>query len=257
MRDIWFDNIISGPVFEQPDHAEQIWASYVEIGVHGYFRLGRVRRFDRIYFVKSPVSNFCTDPTAHRMLRKEFEALASLDHPNIVRVLDMYDNTPLGPAILMEYVQGRTLSEFLAEKPSRFLRKKVANMLLDGMIYAHSRGIAHRDIKPENMLVTHVSNNLKIIDFGMCDFSGAAVLKRVGGNRQYSAPEILEGKPSDTRADVYSISRLLTELKPGRFWRRGINKGLAENPSQRCNDATQLQQAIRSGIRLMRCNHPK
>ena len=100
------------------------------------------------------------DAASRRLLRREYELTRGLQHPYIVPVFQYEPESPVGPAIVMEYVEGRTLRAFIAEKADANSRKKVLLELLDAVEYLHRKGLLHNDIKPENVLVTAVSNDV-------------------------------------------------------------------------------------------------
>lgn len=120
--------------------------------------------------------------------------MVQLDHPNIVRVSSKEVNEEFGPCIVMEYIDGVTLDQFLDTKPSRQARRKVVDQLVDALAYIHGKQIVHRDLKPSNILITRNGNNVKIIDFGLSDADDYAILKQTAGTLKYMAPEQINGR---------------------------------------------------------------
>lgn len=154
------------------------------------------------------------DETATRF-RREAQALARLDHPNVVRVLDFQVRPPM---LVMELVEGRSLRAILdAGRPSLDDAERWGAELFRGLAAAHAQGIVHRDVKPANVLVT-TAGRVKILDFGLARLLEATALTETGavlGTPAYLPPEALRGAPLDERADVYSAGCVLYELVTG------------------------------------------
>lgn len=245
-----FDSNISGEIIPEVETPQNMWESFVSLGIHGYYHIGRVRRFDRIYFVKAISPEWRGDQNVARMLMKEFSALAKLSHPGVIKVLDFYKESPFGPCILMDYVDGRNLKDFLHEHNSTSMRLKVAHQLLSAMAFVHNQNIVHRDLKPENILVSHGLNQVKIIDFGLADFPEAATLKKVGGNNQYSASEVVEGAYANPRQDVYSLGILLKEFKLPFYYNYVLRRATAKDKEKRYAGASTMLLAFKNTKRV-------
>ena len=149
----------------------------------------------------------------NELLTKEFELGVQMDHPNIAHTFSFETDPVAGPCIVMEYVDGCTLKEFLAQKPSAAVRRKIAKEVLSAMSYFHGKQIVHRDLKPDNILITHNGHNVKIIDFGLADSDWHGILKQPAGSDKYSAPEQKAGNvPLDSRADIYAFGVVLRQI---------------------------------------------
>lgn len=140
-------------------------------------------------------------------LKKEFNIGYQLEHPHICRTLGWESVPSIGCCILLEYVDGVTLKEFMQHgKLTRPVAVKIINELCSALQYIHSKQIVHRDLKPDNILITHNGNNVKLIDFSLSDCDDYDVLKLPAGTRYYLAPEMLQPDVSlDLRADIYSL----------------------------------------------------
>lgn len=191
---------------------------YESSSSRGFNQVVKVRRQGKWFILKGLKSVYRDQQAYIELLKKEFDLGIQLDHPNIVKILAKEMNPEIGPCIVMEYVDGVTLDEFLAAKPSVAARKKVIEQLVEVLVYIHGKQIIHRDLKPSNILVTRNGSNLKIIDFGLSDADDYAVLKQPAGTLKYMAPEQKEPAVKiDGRADLYAFGLLLKEMFPHRY----------------------------------------
>lgn len=179
-----------------------------------------------------------------RLLRREYELLADLDHQNIVRAYRWLDaRGDVGSAFEMQYVDGRTLGEFLDEKPSRERKVKVARQLIDVVAYIHGKQVTHQNIKPSNILVAWNGDRVKLIDFGLAH-DDAAQLKLPAGTEDYIAPEVLDGSTADSLSDLYSLGRVLLDMDISPRVNRLVRKCLLTDRERRILDAATLRQAF-------------
>jgi formylglycine-generating enzyme required for sulfatase activity/predicted Ser/Thr protein kinase len=162
------------------------------------------------------------DYTVRERFLQEARVMASLSHPGIVQVTD-YVETEHTLAFVMEYIEGRNLSEIIGREVGPIPAEKALQMfrqILEAAGYAHDRGIIHRDLKPSNVMVTD-DGTAKIMDFGIAKIAGGAGHTRTGtklGTLYYMSPEQLRGsKHVDHRADIYSLGMTLYEMLAGRL----------------------------------------
>ena len=171
-------------------------------------------------------------------MRLEAQALARLNHPNIVRVSD-FDRTPKGrPFFVMEYLPGRSLREEVVGRGGSLPFAEaigITQQALAGLAYAHAAGLVHRDLKLDNLFVCDLAVGaspqtprlIKILDFGVAKVlhggsdapSPLAVPTRTGmvvGTPRFFAPEQARGKKLDHRADIYSMGMVLYSMLAGR-----------------------------------------
>lgn len=182
-----------------------------------------------------------------QQLRKEFEILSGLTHPGVVGPIGLEDVDKLGACIVMEYVEGMTLTEWLASRPSKHRRRSVACQIMEAVRYVHSKNIVHRDLKPSNILVAHNGDAVKLIDFGLADTDSHTILKQSGGTRGYISPEQAEFAEPDVRNDIYSLGVILGKMKIGygRITRRCLRP-----IDKRYRNAADMLQAMKVRDRL-------
>ena len=174
---------------------------------------------DRPVALKRLAENLAAnDEFKHRFLR-EARLAARLSHPNIVAVYDVGEEGGR-PCIVMEYVEGETLSDLLRRRGRLEPAEAVALALqaCSGLETAHQAGLVHRDIKPQNLLLTPEAT-LKIADFGIARSLDGTQLTEAGtvlGTAAYLAPEQAAGEPVTAAADVYALGAVLYELLTGR-----------------------------------------
>ena len=182
------------------------------------------------------------------LLEREFEIMHRLDSIYVVQTIAMVDNQQLGRAILMEYVHGRPLDRFLAENPSLSERRRVADELLEALIFLHERQVVHGDLKPSNILITDAGNHVRLIDFGFAD-NDAYIAKNIG-----SSPSVATTVPSGNEylsvaKDIYALGKILQMLFLGRM--RGIiRRCCSVKPTQQYESVRQVRAAVQRYWRM-------
>ena len=214
--------------------------------------VAKAKRYGRWWLLKGLKKEVMDKAIYQQRLRKELEILMLLQHPNVVATYGMEDVEGLGLCIVMEYVEGMTLKEWLAEKPSRRMKLQVMREMMDAVAYIHTKGIAHRDLKPTNIIVTGNGSHVKLIDFGLADTDSHAVLKQPAGTLSYMSPEQMQTAIADGRNDIYSLGIIMQQMELG--WRYlYIIKRCTLPIDHRYQNITELQQAFyTTGRRLKR-----
>lgn len=184
--------------------------------------IARDLMLDRRVAIKLLFPEFATDPAFVERFRREAQAAANLNHPNIVGVYDWgkHNNTYY---MAMEYVEGRTLADILRKQST--LRPEVAAdvgmQVAAALASAHRNGVVHRDVKPANILIGS-NGAIKVADFGIAraiDASHDSNLTQDGavmGTATYFSPEQAQGAQPDPRSDIYSLGIVLYELVAGK-----------------------------------------
>ena len=215
------------------------------------FKLLKTTTYASLYYALKQGKRFIIKTTKDNterqeaMLKREYELSIGCDHPHIVHIYTLEPNLAIGQGIVMEYIEGRTLSEYLAEKPTLSERRRIADELLSAVGYLHKRGIIHNDLKPENILITHADNTLKLIDFGLADSDAEYALQRLGCTPRYASPELRSRNAIlDARSDIYSLGVILQEILRYRGFYT-TSRCQREEPSQRYSNIESLQRALR------------
>jgi len=168
-------------------------------------------------------AHMATDPDMLGRFQQEARAVAALRHPNIVRVVD-FDCIDDLYFMVMEYIDGLTLSEHLSDRAAGGRRLPAAEVLelfeplCSAVDYAHGQGMIHRDIKPANVLLTAQGEPV-LTDYGIAKIVGVAQHTATGtvmGSAYYMSPEQAQGIAVDGRTDIYSLGVMLFESLTGR-----------------------------------------
>jgi serine/threonine protein kinase/Tol biopolymer transport system component len=201
------------------------------LGQGGMGEVYRARdtRLGRTVAIKVLPVHLTADERARERFEREARAISSLSHPHICALYDVgrHEETDY---LVMEYLEGETLATRLVRGALPFdeaLRSAIE--IADALDRAHREGIVHRDLKPGNVMMTR--SGVKLLDFGLAQWqppplSGASALQTeagpltaegtIVGTLQYMAPEQLQGKPADSRTDIFAFGAVLYEMATGR-----------------------------------------
>ncbi len=223
--------------------------SLTPLSQSGFNALYTFEREGKRFVVKALGSDFRGNLLYESLLRKEFEIGYSLEHPNICRTYSFEEFEELGCAIVMEWLDGRTLNLYLAEKSySQEELCRITYQLCDAVAYAHKRQIIHRDLKPQNIIITHNGDNVKLLDFGLSDTDRHTTLKEPAGSRKYASPELQRGGNVDSRTDIYSLGIIIDEIFEGHKSlkiSKIVSRATAFYPTARYADADSVADAVR------------
>jgi serine/threonine protein kinase len=215
-------------------------------GGMGVVYKARQRQLDRIVAVKLLPPSVGEDPAFAERFTREAQALARLNHPNIVQVYD-FGRTDEYFYFVMEYVDGVNLRALIRDhKLDPEAALKIVPQICEALQFAHDEGIVHRDIKPENILVDK-KGRVKIADFGLAKLLGRAAddLSLTGtgqlmGTLGYMAPEQLQqAHKVDHRADIYSLGVVFYEMLTGQ-----LPIGRFEPPSKKVQVDVRLDEIV-------------
>lgn len=194
--------------------------SRLGIGGMAEVLLARDTELGRRVALKLLAPRLTADPVFVERFRREANAIASLNHPNVIVIYD-HGVAEGQPFIAMEYVPGRTLKDVIAVGAPLSSDAAVgyASQALDGLAAAHAVGIVHRDVKPQNLMVRD-DGVLKVADFGVARSADETVLTQHGsviGTADYISPEQARGASAGYASDLYSVGVVLFEMLTGRL----------------------------------------
>ena len=168
--------------------------------------------------VKMLKDSISSDTSAIKRFINESKAIKMLQHENIVEIYDVSVNEEL-KFIVMEYVEGITLKEYMRGLPAIWWREAIGytEQILQALDHAHLKGVIHRDIKPQNILLMS-DGKIKVADFGIAKLPTAETVTMADkaiGTVYYISPEQGSGRKIDSRSDIYSLGVMLYEMVTG------------------------------------------
>jgi serine/threonine-protein kinase len=180
--------------------------------------LARDQLLDRPVALKALFPEYAREPSFVERFRREAQAAANLNNPNIVAIYD-WGNESGTYFIVMEYVEGQSLRDLIRTNApiDPLLSADIGAEIAAALAAAHRAGVVHRDVKPGNVVITR-SGTVKVTDFGIARAGTSDNLTQTGsvmGTATYFSPEQAQGLPVDGRSDVYSLGVVLYEMTTG------------------------------------------
>lgn len=206
----------------------------------------QVKLYGKLHFLKRLKPALSTNPLVKAAFDKEFETGYRLEHPNLVRYISCDKQ---GDGILMEYIDGMTLTRFVATHPS-FLEdynnaRRFLQQLLNVVGYLHDHQVLHLDLKPDNILITRIGNNVKLIDLGFCYTD--TYTDTMGRTDRFAAPEQLDGsRDVDARTDIYAIGRILQTLPCATMFGDIIDRCTRHDMARRYQSVSEILELLAS-----------
>ena len=177
---------------------------------YGNSRIFTANNHGKKVIVKALKAECADDAACKASLRQEYETTSMLDNKYIRKALDFVQIEGLGDCIIYEYVDGKSLAEHvrvgtLSEKQV----KSILTEVCDGLYYLHRNGVVHCNLNPENIMVTANDCRVKLIDIGVPETKKDADRELLIKEMEFVAPEIIKGEDVDTRADIYSLGKIM------------------------------------------------
>ena len=210
-----------------------------------------VRVYGKLHFKKQLKPEYKGMPQYVEAFRKEFEVGYRLNHPALPRYVALGDEDGF-PYILEEYIDGDTLTDFLAANPYYFHSRPHADRLIDELLsafsYLHHHQVLFLDLKPDNVMITSVDRQLRLIDLGGChtdSFVGTEeTTKAFSPGRNANDAAQLHGKLWEPSFDIFLIGRLLQECRVPHIYNKVIAKCLKDDPRERYDSVDSMKKAI-------------
>ena len=160
---------ISDSGFIAPEEFSAEWQDIALLQQRRQNTIYTAKRYGKRYLLKGISTEYQSITDIRLLQEKEFSFSISLSHPNIAETYSLEDVPEIGRCIVIEYVDGLTLAEWIKTSPSRAQRERVLAQLLEVLEYIHSLQLVHQDLKSSNVLITRNGQNVKLIDFGLSD----------------------------------------------------------------------------------------
>ena len=210
-----------------------------------------VRVYGKLHFKKQLKAEYKGMPQYVEAFRKEFEVGYRLNHPALPCYVALGDEDGC-PYILEEYIDGDTLTDFLAANPCYFHSRLHADRLIDELLsvfsYLHHHQVLFLDLKPDNVMITSVDRQLRLIDLGGCHtdcFVGTEeTTKAFSPGRNANDAAQLHGKLWEPSFDIFLIGRLLQECRVPHIYNKVIAKCLKDDPRERYDSVDSMKKAI-------------
>ena len=188
-------------------------------GIFGVVKLGLYKKTKERVAIKI-IKKASAKPTDIELVRTEIDIMKLCHHPNIVRLLDHFENAEY-IFIVMEYISGGDLATYMTQHKHTMTEEHASHLIYQialGIKYLHQFGIVHRDLKPENIMLTDASEHgkVKIMDFGLSKIMGSKEKSVEGfGTLTFVAPEVLVRTPYNKEIDIWSLGVILYLMLSG------------------------------------------
>ncbi|SET05557.1 serine/threonine-protein kinase [Prevotella sp. kh1p2] len=220
------------------------YTNFSLMAASGIYRVMKAQTDDQPVVMKGLRQEYRERGQYQNLLKKEFEQGQKLDSPYIIKYKEFVDLPEYGKCIVEEYVDGRSLADYLKENLSDDEKLAVVVQIAEGLRYIHEKNIVHRNLKPSNVLITKQGNRVKLIDFRMAYANDLQVPFKAP---KYVAPELKDETLSiDGRSDIYSLGVIMKDMGLPKFYDAIIDKCCSYSRTDRYMGVDALLDALNS-----------
>lgn len=176
------------------------------------FEVWRAQRYGRWFALKCLRAELHGKTTYEQMLQKEYSILLHFHNEAVVNAVSFEQMEDGRFAIVEEWVEGTTLTQWLETGRGKAERETIALQIADVLCCLHDHGVVYRDLKPDNIMVTAYGKRVKLIDFNLADEAASTIMKRPCGTPEYADPESKEDTVPSELSDIYSFGRVLQDI---------------------------------------------
>lgn len=220
-------------------------AKCIELPAQGVYRIIKCAYEGKTYILKCLKPAYADKRAYRLLLKREYEAVKRIDNPCLPNVHALLDESPYGPCIVEEYVDGRSLTAYIAERHTTAELEAVARQIMDGLRAIHAHCLQHRNLKPSNVLITRQGDQVRLIDLWPAYADEIQVLRV---STRYLAPEQKDETVAiDARADIFALGMLMRDMGLSDVFGRVIDRACSMGRSDRYIDIDAMEQAIDGG----------
>lgn len=220
-------------------------AKCIEMPAKGVYRIVKCAYEGKTYILKCLKPAY-VDKRAYRLLlKREYEAVKRIDSPCLPTVHALLDESPYGPCIVEEYIDGRSLTAYIAERHTPAELETVARQIMDGLRVIHAHYLQHRNLKPSNVIITRQGDQVRLIDLWP---AYADEIQAPRASSRYLAPEQKDETVAiDARADIYALGIIMRDMGLADVFGRVIDCACSMGRSDRYIDIDAMEQALDGG----------
>lgn len=221
---------------------------------YGYSRIFIANNKGKKVIIKTLKKQNADNPKCRAVLHEEYDITSMLDNKFIRKALDFVNIQGLGDCIVFEYIEGKSLAEHV--RVGTLSEKQVKNILVDtceALAYLHRNQLVHCNLKPENIVVTESDHRAKLIDIGIPVTDQDADRELLIKEMEFVAPEIIKGEDYDSRADIYSLGKIMefiSERNISRQFNAVATHCTQFSKEQRYDSISEVKSAITKGHSL-------
>lgn len=220
-------------------------AKCIELPAKGVYRIIKCACEGKTYILKCLKPAYA-DKRAYRMLlKREYETVKRVDTLWLPTCHALLEESPYGPCIMEEYIDGRSLTAYIAERHTPAQLEAVARQIMEGLRALHAHNLQHRNLKPSNVIITRQGDQIRLIDLWP---AYADEIQAPRASSRYLAPEQKDETIAiDARADIYALGMLMRDMGLADVFGHVIDRACSMGRSDRYTDIDEMEQALDGG----------